>query len=97
LGDAFEEVKTEQQSNSYPAVFCGKVIGAFKECLILNSFHYASDKKGHQTQSLGNIVFISERAIRALVEIDGQGTINDLFVKSGKESLGVKEWADKGA
>lgn len=92
LGDSFEEVKTEQQSNSYPAVFCGQVMGAFKECLILNSFHYSVDKGGEKIQSLGNIVFISERSIRALVEADGKGTINDLFMKSGKESLKVKEW-----
>lgn len=93
LGDSFEEIKLEQNSVSYPAVFCGKVISAYKECLILNSF-YTSDNKG--TKQLGNIIFINERAIRSLKEIDGNGTINDLFIKSGSESLSIyKDFAKR--
>lgn len=93
LGDSFEEIKLEQTSMSYPAVFCGKVVGAYKECLILNSF-YTIDNKG--TKTLGNLIFVNERAIRALKEIDGNGTINDLFIKSGSESLSLyKEYANK--
>ena len=93
LGDSFEEIKLEQTSMSYPAVFCGKVVGAFKECIILNSF-YTSDSKG--TKQLGNLIFVNERAIRALKEVDGNGTINDLFIKSGSESLGIyKDFAKK--
>lgn len=92
LGDSFEEVSTEQISTSYAAVFCGKVMGAFKECLILNSFYETSDKKGVKSQKHGNIVFISERSIRSLVEVDGNGTINDLFIKSGSESNKVKDY-----
>jgi len=91
LGDSFEEIKLEQNSVAYPAVFCGKVIGAFKECLIVNSFF---PNKG--SKQLGNIIFINERAIRSLKEIDGNGTINDLFIKSGSESLSIyKEYAKK--
>ena len=93
LGDSFEEIKLEQTSMSYPAVFCGKVVGAYKECLVLNSF-YIADNKG--TKQLGNVIFVNERAIRALKEVDGNGTINDLFIKSGSESLGIyKEYAKK--
>jgi hypothetical protein len=93
LGDSFEEIKLEQTSMSYPAVFCGKVVGAYKECLVLNSF-YTADNKG--TKQLGNVIFVNERAIRALKEVDGNGTINDLFIKSGSESLGIyKEYAKK--
>lgn len=85
LGDSYEEVSTEQISVSYPAVFCGKIIGAFKECIILNSFG------GGKSKALGNIVFINERAIRAMSELDGVGTVNELFIKSGAESLDVKK------
>lgn len=91
LGDSFEEIKLEQNSMSYPAVFCGKIVGAYKECLILNSFRTV-DNKG--TKKLGNLIFVSERAIRALTEIDGVGTIDDLFIKSGSESLALyKDYA----
>jgi hypothetical protein len=84
MGDSFEEIKLEQNSMSYPAVFCGKIVGAYKECLIVNSFRTV-DNKG--TKKLGNLIFVNERAIRALTEIDGNGTIDDLFIKSGSESL----------
>ena len=86
LGDSYEEVSTEQISTSYPAVFCGKVVAAYKECLVLNSVYVTKNK----TLTLGNLVFISERAIRALNEIDGNGIIEDLFLRSS-ESLAIKE------
>lgn len=87
MGDSYEEIKMEQTSMCYAAVFCGKIIGAFKECLILNSFQPVN--KGEK--ALGNLIFVNERAIRALKEIDGNGTINDLFIKSGAESLDINE------
>lgn len=87
LGDSYEEVSTEQISTAYPAVFCGKVVAAYRECLVLNSvFVNPSSKK----LELGNLMFISERAIRALNEIDGKGIIEDMFLRS-KESLEIKE------
>jgi hypothetical protein len=80
LGDSYEEVSVEQISTSYPAVFCGKVIGAYKECLILNCPFASKNKK----IELGNIVFISERAIRALNEVDGNGSLEDMFLRSSE-------------
>lgn len=83
LGDSYEEISTEQISQSYPAVFCGKVVAAYRECLIINSV-YARNKK---LQS-GNLMFVNERAIRALNEIDDNGIIEDMFLRS-RESLEV--------
>lgn len=85
LGDSYEEISMEQTSMSYPAVFCGKVIGAFKECLVISSV-YVHNKK----MQLGNLMFINERAIRALNEIDGYGVMEDMFLRS-RESLEIKE------
>jgi len=85
LGDQYEEVSTEQVSTAYPAVFCGKVVAAYRECLVINSA-YIQNKK----LTLGNLMFINERAIRALNEVDGNGIIEDMFLRS-KESLEVKE------
>jgi hypothetical protein len=87
LGDSYEEVSTEQISTAYPAVFCGKVVTAYRECLVVNSVFVNSSTKKMQ---LGNLMFISERAIRALNEIDGNGIIEDMFLRS-KESLDIKE------
>lgn len=93
LGDSYEEVSTEQISTSYPAVFVGKVIGAFKECLIINS---AYADRVSKKMKIGNMVLINERAIRGLTEVDGNGIMEDMFLRS-KESLIVKdEFADKG-
>lgn len=78
VGDAYEDVSTEQVSTSYPAVFCGKVIGAYRECLMISS---AFVDKSHKLQ-LGNILFLSERAIRALNEIDGNGNISEMMLRS---------------
>lgn len=85
LGDSYEEVSTEQISTAYPAVFCGKVVAAYRECLIINSV-FVNDANKMQ---LGNMMFISERAIIGLNEIDGNGIIEDMFLRS-KESLQIK-------
>lgn len=85
LGDSYEEVSTEQISQSYPAVFCGKVVAAYKECLVLDSVYVDIHKK----LMLGNLVFLSERAIRGLNEIDGKGTLEEMFLRSS-ESLEIK-------
>lgn len=85
LGDSYEEVSVEQISTSYPAVFAGKVVGAFKECLIINGLYADKSDK----IQLGNLIFINERAIRALNEVDGNGKIEDMFLRSS-ESLTVK-------
>jgi hypothetical protein len=86
LGDSYEEVSTEQISTAYPAVFCGKVVSAYRECLVLNSVFVNSSTNKLE---LGNLMFISERAIRGLNEIDGKGIMEDMFLRS-KESLDIK-------
>lgn len=87
LGDSYEEVSTEQISTSYPAVFCGKVVTAYRECLVLNSVYVDSVTK---KMKLGNLMFISERAIRGMNEIDGNGILEDMFLRSS-ESLDIKD------
>lgn len=86
VGDAYEDVSTEQVSTTYPAVFCGKVVAAYKECLIMNCA-FANQSRHLQ---LGNIVFLNERAIRALNEVDGNGVIEDMMLRS-KETLDIKD------
>jgi len=83
LGDSYEEVRTEQISTQYPAVFCGKIIGAHGECLVL-SCTFVKNKRIEN----GNIVFINSRSIMALNELDGNGTIEDLFFRS-KETISL--------
>ena len=84
MGDSYEQISTEQVSTDYPSVFCGKVVSAFKECLIINSVYIKDDK-----MTLGNMLFINERGIRALNEVDGEGIMEDMFLRS-KETLIVK-------
>jgi len=86
LSDSYEEISVEQISQSYPAVFCGQVVAAYRECLVLNSVF---TNKANRLQ-LGNMMFISERAIKALNEIDGNGTLEDMFLRS-RESLVIKK------
>jgi len=86
LSDSYEEVSMEQTSQNYPAVFCGKVVAAYRECLVLNSIFINK----HHAMQLGNLMFLSERAIKAVNEIDGKGTMEDMFLRS-KESLIIKD------
>lgn len=85
LGDSYEDIKTEQISTSYPAVLCGKVVAAYRECLIINAAFVDNSKK----LQLGNLLFINERAIRALTEIDGSGILEETLLRS-RESLDIK-------
>ncbi len=86
LSDSYEEVSTEQISQNYPAVFCGKVIAAYRECLVINCAYVNHSNR----LQLGNLMFLSERAIKAISEVDGRGTIEDMFLRS-KETFVVKE------
>ncbi len=85
VGDSYENISLDQQSSQYPAVFCGKVIGAYKECLILSSI-YIKDKQ----VSLGKLMFINERGIRTLSEVDEKGKLQDLFLSSS-DSTKIKK------
>jgi hypothetical protein len=85
VGDAYEDISTEQINTAYPAVFCGKVVAAYRECLVLNCAYIGPGRH----LELGNMMFINERAIRALNEVDGKGTLEDMMLRS-KETLDVK-------
>lgn len=86
VGDTYEEVSVEQISVEYPAVFCGRVVGAYKECLILDAAYINDNKK----VQLGNFMFLNERAIRALNPLTGAGVLEDLFLRS-REALAIKK------
>jgi hypothetical protein len=86
LGDSYEQISTEQISTIYPAVFCGRVEGAYREVLVINGVYI--DKRTKK-MSLGNLVFINERSIRALNEVDDHGIMDDMFLRSG-ETLDIK-------
>jgi len=87
LGDAYEEISTEQVSMEYPAVFCGKVVAAYRECLIINAAYINKDRH----LKLGNMLFINERSIRALNEVDDNGIIEDMLLRSN-ETIDIKAY-----
>jgi len=80
-GDAFEEVHLDQNSFNYSAVFVGKFIGAYGECIILDSI--SIDQKTKDVKS-GNIVIIHEKAIKAVNIADNNGNLQDAIVSSKK-------------
>lgn len=86
VGDSYENITLDQQSSQYPAVFCGKVIGAYKECLILNSVYF----KDKNQITFGKLMFINERGIRTLCEVDEKGKLQDLFLSSN-DSIKIKK------
>jgi hypothetical protein len=92
LGDSYEEVSMEQTSTSYPAVLCGKVVTAYRECLVINAAYVSGVPKPGKPQQLqlGNLLFVNERSIRALTEIDGKGILEDMLLRS-RHSLDIKK------
>lgn len=78
VGDSYEDVKFEQTSQAYPAVFSGKVVAAYRECLVIDSIYVSKDKKARG----GGLIFISERAIRCLSEVTPDYSIQDLMLRS---------------
>jgi len=91
LGDSYEEVKTEQISTSYPAVFVGKVVAAYRECLVIDCPFVEGKGK---SPKLGHLMFINERAIRGLTEVSGKGVFEDLLQRS-KDSIDIKNMFEK--
>lgn len=85
VGDSYEDISTEQISTTYPAVLCGRVVAAYRECLILEAAYIDNANK----LRLGNMLFVNERAIRCLNEVDGNGIIEDMMLRS-KETLDIK-------
>ena len=85
LGDSYEQINTDQISTYVPAVFCGRVLGAFKECLMIDCAYI----KGNSI-TFGNVIMINERGIRAINLVDREGTVGDLFLKS-KSTIGLLE------
>lgn len=82
LGDSYEEVSTEQVSTAFPAVICGKVISAYRECLIIEAFTFSKSRGSRK----GNIMFLSERSIRALNELGGDFVLEDMLLRSRESS-----------
>jgi hypothetical protein len=87
VGDRYEDIKYDDSTVCYPAVLVGKVITAFKECLVLNCAYI--DQKTKKIQ-FGNIICLNERAIRFLTEVDETGVLKDTFINS-RDSKIVKD------
>jgi hypothetical protein len=88
-GDIYEEISFDQISSTYPAVFSGKVIAAYEHCLVLEGSYI--DRKTNR-RKLGKQIFISDRCIKALCEVDGKGILDDIFLRS-RETIELKAMA----
>jgi len=97
LGDSYEQVSTEQISISYPSVICGKVIGSFKECLVLNCVYAEANNNVKSNKEVvlnfGKMLFLHEYSIKSINEIDGKSIFKDLQLKS-RDSLTIKALND---
>lgn len=97
LGDSYEQVSTEQISISYPSVICGKVIGSFKECLVLNCVYAEANNNIKSNKEVvlnfGKMLFLHEYSIKSINEIDGKSIFKDLQLKS-RDSLTIKALND---
>lgn len=78
-GESFEDVALEQINTSYSAVICGKVLGAYKTCLVMEVFYTIPGAKESQ---YGQILFINEGNIQLFKQVDTRITVDSCFIKS---------------
>jgi hypothetical protein len=91
IGDTYEDLKSQDSTTKINAVLCGIVKAAYAECLILDCAYVDQATK---KPSFGNIVFLNERCIRTITEVDMLGTLKDTFISS-KECLIIKNLFEK--
>lgn len=91
LGDSYETISLEQHSTSYPALLCGKILGAYKECLVFNAAHYSRANE----ITLGKIIFINERGIRFVNPINKSVSSKDMFFNHSDSASLKKFLSDK--
>lgn len=86
FGDEYEQINVDQISTSYPCILCGKIIGAYGNCLIINCIYVDQITK---KACLGNIICINDFHIKVIKEVDKQGMIQDTFLRN-KDSIIIK-------
>lgn len=78
LGEVYEQMHYQDNSNNIPAVIIGKIIESIGDCLIIDCI-YLDDKK---EKKFGNLQYINAYNIRSITEVDGHGSIKDVFDSS---------------
>src|ERR1700722_6370043 len=63
MGDAYEDLKSDDSTTRVAAVVIGRVITAYAECIVLDCAYI--DQKTKQAK-LGNIICLNERGIRTI-------------------------------
>ncbi len=91
VGDTYETINYEESSLAYASVLVGKVVGAYAEGLILNCVYMDQVTKKLE---MGNIICLSERAIRFFTELDDRGMLRDTFLNTRDGKL-VKEFLER--
>lgn len=77
-GEQYDIINVDQQSQSNPAVYCGKFIGMLNNFIILDCFSEAKKQVKNK-----NIVLINLDQIIAFKEFDENVPITNLMFKSG--------------
>ena len=76
LGDEYEELNQNDFNVKVQTVLCGFLVGALGDCLLVDCI-YADAKD--KTIKHGNIIMVNGYAIKAITELDGDGTLNHAF------------------
>lgn len=74
LGDQHEQLQKSDSTILINQSILGTVIGAHGDCLIINSLFYKNNKI-HD----GNIIFVNGYNIKAISELDNNGSMYDTF------------------
>ena len=86
VGDQFEEVQMSDHSHQIKSVIYGFIKDVVSDFVVVDSFYDLGDG----TVRTGNILFISGWQIVAITQLDGFGSLKDVFM-SIKDSSKVKK------
>lgn len=87
IGDQYESLTFNDYSQQQNATIYGRLVDVLDRFLILDCFYV--DKKTNQVKT-GNIIYINTFQIKAMSEVNDEGSLDDIFL-SAKDVAKVKK------
>lgn len=78
VGEMYETLHQADFSYNSPMIICGRLVDGVGDCLILDSFHLNEDHK----REFGNIIYINGYNIKAITELNTNGTLKEVLTNS---------------
>lgn len=91
IGDQYETINYDDYSVPQNCIIYGKLIDVLDRMIIVDCFYVGADKEVHHN----NRIYLNQFQIRAMTELNGNGSLNDIFL-SAKDADKVRKYALSG-